>query len=125
MHAEDSRDIKVGGVVIWDGGLGICRAEGARCVPVGGEFWFDWAGVVEAFEDCFNISRHREFTGTSDIILFQCYSTKCCASPIFMHSFVIYEQDVEEVLGMLLPGILHSKVVDHEGEHNGAGGVCP
>ena len=41
-----------------------------------------------------------------------------------MHSFIIFEQDVEEVLGMLLPYILHSKTVDHEGERNGAGRVC-
>ena len=26
---------------------------------------------------------------------------------------------------MLLPDILHSEVVDHEGERNGVGGVCP
>ena len=27
-----------------------------------------------------------------------------------MHSFIIFEQDVEEVLGMLLPDILHSEI---------------
>ena len=42
-----------------------------------------------------------------------------------MHSFIIFEQDVEEVLGVLLPDILHDKIVDHEGEYNGAGRVCP
>ena len=42
-----------------------------------------------------------------------------------MHSLVIFEQDVEEVLGVILPDILHAKVVDHKGKHNGAGGVCP
>ena len=26
---------------------------------------------------------------------------------------------------MLLPDILHTKVVNHKGERNGAGGVCP
>ena len=42
-----------------------------------------------------------------------------------MHSFIIFEQDVEEVLGVLLPDILHAKIANHEGEHNGAGRVCP
>ena len=42
-----------------------------------------------------------------------------------MHSFIIFEQDVEEVLGILLPDILHSEIVNHEGEHNGVGRVCP
>ena len=55
LYAEDSGGIEAGGVVIWDGGLVINRAERAGCVPVGGEFRFDWAGVVEAFEDCFNV----------------------------------------------------------------------
>ena len=80
---------------------------------MGGEFRFDWAGVVEEFEDCM------------DVIPFQGYSAKFCASPIFMQSFIIFEQDVEEVLGVLLPDILHAKVVNHEGKRNGAGGVCP
>ena len=48
----------MGVVVIWDGGLGISRAERTGCVPVGGKFRFDWAGVVEAVEDGFNVSRH-------------------------------------------------------------------
>ena len=95
------------------------------CVPVGGEFRFDWAGLVEAFENGFNVSQHREFAGASDIIPFQGYSAKFCASPIFMHSFIIFEQDVEEVLGVLLPDILQAKIFDHEGERNGAGRVCP
>ena len=42
-----------------------------------------------------------------------------------MHSFIIFEQDVEVVLGVLIPNILHAEVVNHEGERNGAGGVCP
>ena len=29
------------------------------------------------------------------------------------------------MLGVLLPYTLHSEVVDHEGERNGAGGVFP
>ena len=29
------------------------------------------------------------------------------------------------MLGVLLLGILHVEVVNHEGERNGAGGVCP
>ena len=56
----------------------------------GGKFRFDWVGVVEAFEDCFNVSQNREFTGASDVIPFQGYSTKQIAFPIFMHSFVIF-----------------------------------
>ena len=58
LHVEDAGGVKAGGVVIWDGGLGIGRSERAGCVPVGGKFRFDWAGVVEAFEDCFGVSWH-------------------------------------------------------------------
>ena len=42
-----------------------------------------------------------------------------------MHSFIIFGQDVEEVLGLLFPDILHAKIVDHKGKRNGAGQVCP
>ena len=82
------------GVVVWDGGLGISRAEIAGGIPVGGEFRFDQAGVMETVEDGFNVSRHREFAGALDIIPFEGYSAKICTSPIVMHSFIIYEQDV-------------------------------
>ena len=42
-----------------------------------------------------------------------------------MYSFVIFLQDIEEVIVVLLPDILHAKVVGHEGKRNGVGGVCP
>ena len=70
LHAEEAGGVEAGGVVIWDGGLAISRAERLGCLPVGGEFWFDWAGVMAAVEDGFNVSRHREFAGALDVIPF-------------------------------------------------------
>ena len=58
LHAEDAGGVEAGGVVIWYWSLCISRAERAGCVPVGGEFRFDWAGVMEAVEDGVNVSRH-------------------------------------------------------------------
>ena len=45
LHVEETRGVEAGGVVIWDGVLGISPAEGTGCIPVGGEFRFDWAGL--------------------------------------------------------------------------------
>ena len=42
-----------------------------------------------------------------------------------MHSFIIFKQDVYDVLSVLLPDILHDKIVNHEGERNGEVRVCP
>ena len=58
LHAEDAGGVEAGGVVIKDGSLGISRAERAGCVPVGGEFRFDWMGVMEAVEGGLNVYRH-------------------------------------------------------------------
>ena len=58
LHAEDAVGVEAGGVIIWYVILGISRAELVGCVPVGCEFRFDWAGVMEAVEDGFNVSRH-------------------------------------------------------------------
>ena len=125
LYAEDSRGIKAGSVVVRDGGLGISHAERAGGVPVGRGFRFDWARMMETVEGGLNVSWYREFAGALYVIPFKGYTAKFCTSPIFMHSFVIFEQDVEEVLGVLLPEILHAKVVNHEGKRNGAGQVCP
>ena len=41
LYTEDAGGAKAGGVVVWDGGLGIGCAERAGGVPVGGEYRFD------------------------------------------------------------------------------------
>ena len=58
LHAEDVRGIKAGGVIVWDGGLRISCAVRAGGVPVGGEFRFVRAGVMETVGDGFNLSLH-------------------------------------------------------------------
>ena len=61
---------------------------------MGGEFWFDRAGVMEMVEDGFNVSLHRYFAGSPDVVPFEVYYEKKFTSPILMHSFIIFEQDV-------------------------------
>ena len=102
LHAEDAGDVEAGGVVVRDGGSGISRAERAGGVPVGGKLRFVRAGVMEIVEDGFNISRHCKFAGTSVLIPLEGYSVKKFTFPILMHCFMICEEDVYEVLGVII-----------------------
>ena len=94
MYTEDSGGVKAGGVVVRDGGLGIGRSERAVGVPVGGEFRFDRAGMMETVEYGLDVSRYREFAGVSYVIPFEGYTAKFCTDSVLMNSFIICEQDV-------------------------------
>ena len=89
------------------------------------EFWPGWQRVVKSTEDCKDVSWHRQFTGASDIIPFESYSTEFFAFPIFVYSFVVCSEDVTEMSCMLFPNVLYAKVINGEGKSDRACVVTP
>ena len=74
--------------------MGFGYAERAGGVPVGGEFRFDRARMMEKDEDGLDVSRHREFAGALYVIPFEGYTANFCDAPVLMKSFIICEQDI-------------------------------
>jgi hypothetical protein len=85
---------------------------------------FGWMGMSKAKEGSFDIPRHGFIDGALVIIPSEGKATVFGAGPIgFEHVFL--GKYVHQVVDVGLVGVFDAKVIDHEGEFDGASGVLP
>jgi len=100
------------------GGLAIGRrCPGVWCV-LGAMGWV----MLELMEGLFNVARHGHVDSAGDVVPLECHAKEAFAGPLG-GDVIERRESVNEVLGMFLPNILDSKVVDDEAEGDGTGGM--
>ena len=81
-------------------------------------------GVLELFEGLLDVCWHRELHCATCIVPLDGKSAILLPLPI-TQALIVFSYCVQQVLRILLADILYSKIIDNEGECNGAGFVLP
>jgi len=79
---------------------------------VGGMLGVLWMRVMETHEGMLNVTRHGEIDSVLGIIPLEGEATIPGGGPIFS-DLVMFMEGVEEVVGIILFGIMNGKVIDN------------